>query len=1248
MKTVDTSGINMPLRHISIRVPWHDAGWDGRVCQNPKANAACLVLDRIRANRKDDFETKMAGKMLTELPANQWPACIVEHGSFMSSVEIPRKVTHPYSATSDHHKHILPITFREPAYSAAVVPFRWMLRENAWDLAEKFRLGSNPEREPREPEWLANGPWVQGHENQKALLDGFFSAIHPEKSLCFFYAKQTPLVDDDRRVIVGIGRVKHVGSLMDYEYAKKDGLRAYIWERTIQHSIRPNIGDGFLLPYHEILALVQEDPKLNPADFVVFAPEDRQVEFSYGAEHVTHDAALSVLLACRAVIERSAKLVDGNWSKALKWLDACFAEVGKLRGPYPGLGAALTAFGIEAGNFLAYEIDARLNEREDPWQLVARIFDDPSILPKDLAKLITPTLRSQWKDIAKRKPERLALLKLLARMEITPDQAVRFYVTEEREEAGIECTDKDLLENPYLLYEFDRGVWDSISVWTVDRGLFPEESVRKMHPLPEPSALEGATDPRRVRALVVATLEQAVASQGHTLLPRNLTVKRIRDLAIEPPCPVSGDLLDVIDEQLAPAIQPCQLKDGSPAYQLNRLSEVREVIRSRVEKRLKGKRHTVGMDWRALLDKKLGGYDPKDQEEELARTEKAAALKEIAESRISVLIGSAGTGKTTLLSVLCEEPSIRRGGVLLLAPTGKARVRLQQATKMEAQTLAQFLFEYGCYDGNTGAYLLAECEPIAAGKTVVVDECSMLTEEQLGALFSVLKDVDRFILVGDPRQLPPIGAGRPFVDIVKRLAPDNVEYLLPKVGSGYAELTIRRRQTGKDREDLQLADCFSGVVLGPAEDDIFNRIAQQEDLKHIRFVSWVDATDLHQKLLQAMIEELGLKGLDDQTGFALRLGGKQSGDYVYFNTGAAAEAEAWQILSPVRGLPHGVRDLNRLIQRTFRKNTIELAERCNQPPFTSGFKITKPRGAEGIVYGDKVINVMNHRRKEAWPQDALLKYVANGEIGVVTGQTKGKFDKWKGLPWLTKVEFSSQPGVTYSYSAADFKDEGSPLLELAYAITIHKVQGSEFGLCLLVLPNPCRLLSRELLYTALTRQRERVIVFHQGERAELRKYTSAIYSETAQRLTNLFSDPSPIEIEERFFEERLIHRSGRGELMRSKSEVIIADALAGAGISYEYERKLLGKDGQEFYPDFTIEDSDSGITYYWEHCGMLNVPRYRARWERKLAWYRDQMIAPFEEDGGENGTLIVTQDDPRGGINSQEIKALIKNIFGEA
>ena len=111
----------------------------------------------------------------------------------------------------------------------------------------------------------------------------------------------------------------------------------------------------------------------------------------------------------------------------------------------------------------------------------------------------------------------------------------------------------------------------------------------------------------------------------------------------------------------------------------------------------------------------------------------------------------------------------------------------------------------------------------------------------------------------------------------------------------------------------------------------------------------------------------------------------------------------------------------------------------------------------------------------------------------------------KGLPdlrWKLEVEFSSQPNFKYDFTNKDFGEEANPALELAYALTVHKSQGSEFGTVILVLPNSSSLLSRELLYTALTRQKNRVVILHQGDRSDLRKYSSDDRSETARRPSN--------------------------------------------------------------------------------------------------------------------------------------------------
>ena len=116
-------------------------------------------------------------------------------------------------------------------------------------------------------------------------------------------------------------------------------------------------------------------------------------------------------------------------------------------------------------------------------------------------------------------------------------------------------------------------------------------------------------------------------------------------------------------------------------------------------------------------------------------------------------------------------------------------------------------------------------------------------------------------------------------------------------------------------------------------------------------------------------------------------------------------------------------------------------------------------------------------------------YVANGEIGIVVGDAYKASNK----PSWTKVQFASQPELTTALAAAISRGRLARFLELAYAVTVHKAQGSEFGKVFLVLPARSRLLSREMLYTALTRQMDRVVILHQGDLAYLRASAVAVF-----------------------------------------------------------------------------------------------------------------------------------------------------------
>ncbi|MGH8758906.1 MAG: ATP-binding domain-containing protein, partial [Burkholderiales bacterium] len=241
----------------------------------------------------------------------------------------------------------------------------------------------------------------------------------------------------------------------------------------------------------------------------------------------------------------------------------------------------------------------------------------------------------------------------------------------------------------------------------------------------------------------------------------------------------------------------------------------------------------------------------------------------------------------------------------------------------------------------------------------------------------------------------------------------------------------------------------------------------------------------------------------------------------------------------------------------------------------------------------------------------------------------------------------------YKYMPGEFDaQDGTPPLELAYALTVHKAQGSEFGLTFVVIPNPCRILTREMLYTALTRHKDRIVILHQGDFRNLFHYSHEDLSEISRRMTNLFEPSSPVAIKVRnqsvFLDRNQIYLTENGDLVRSKSEWIIADKLKAAGIRYQYEQPLI-LDGIERYPDFTIRDEDSGTIWYWEHNGMLSNEEYRKRWDRKLAAYRKAGILPApapETDDGRVGTLLITEESEGVGLDLNAIQANIDLILG--
>lgn len=1247
------SQMKLPIRHLSVRVPWHDSLWDGTVCNNPRDNASCMFLPRIK-EKNVEFEEKCKGKHFSELSYKDLPPCVAEKATFMSKEEITRVVNHPYKESVDLYAHYKDTPLKIPPYSFSVVPFLWMMKDpkkHESEKAKELELYYEPSLEPKLDFFSI---WVQNDHNQKVLLDAFASSLEVEKSLVFIYAKHTPLSDLADRVLIGVGRVTGIGEIKKYNSAiKNPSHESYIWERPVYHSIREKGYDGFILPYHEILERSKTDETIDLASLIAVAPNREQ--FSYGSEHVTHDTAIDALLELRQSLEKIGHVLDKNYEAYLKWIDDRISELWSMRGAFPGIGAVLSAMKINQGNLVAFELEKKIFEMDgdqlktDPWDVLDQIFTgNDRILPSNVTKNIGSTFKRIWEQIP---DARKKYLNLMSRMELNNEQAIMFYDDRSMKKNRLDCSENDLIQNPYLFYEKSRYTPHAIEFTTVDKAFLPSKKIEDVFPIEKPSHIEDSIDPRRVRALLVDILE-GNADIGNTLLPESKIITLLDEKNIEPKCSVTRDIMSIIASSFEDEIVVIE-SDEDNYYKLKRLTDVRDTIHKFVSRRIKGKCIDIEKDWEAIIKQKIKGDRTTTvllEKENKALNEKSAALRELARSRFSVLVGPAGTGKTKLLDILCDLPEVKNKGILKLAPTGKARVKLGS----DAQTVAQFLYKHDRYDVETGRYYLnpdacqyGEC------KTVIIDEASMLTEEQLSAIIDTIVGVERFILVGDTRQLPPIGSGRPFVDIVEHLKPKHFDSGKPRVAKGFAELEVIFRQNeleghadGDERIDVRLASWFSSSSIRKEDEDIFDILAdKQKHWKHLKLRSWYQVGELHQILLEELKEELHLESQDDHIGFDLSLGAIKDGNFTYFNIGAAEKIENWQILSPQRGYGYGTKEINRFIQKTFKQGVIDKALNLERKKRLTA----KPMGIDNIVYGDKVINVRNKRWDKPWNRlypesksNVSLRYIANGEIGVHTGPfTK----KWKG-EFPAQITFSSQPGYSYIFKSRDFENENESQLELAYSITVHKSQGSGFKTVILILPNPCPLLSRELLYTAFTRQENKVIILFQGDLKDYKKYTSDRFSETAKRITDLFGMPDLKEIDNVIYDTNHVQISAKGEFMISKSEVIIADHLFYNKVNYAYEQILRDENGREIKPDFTIEDPDTGRVFYWEHLGLLTKENYRNKWKLKESWYRDNGIVPLDEAKDEDDKiLITTKDKPDGGIDSKEIKDIIVNYI---
>ena len=468
-------------QHLSIRIPWKDNGYSGLVCNKPCFNNACLRLKNIAEGRDDELEQTLSGQPIkgheSEIP------CLSEGGCFMCSDSYSKTTIHPYKkGNSGTHGHFLETELIYPPFSMPARPFGWtMLRkpgdkndENIQRLVERYGIKYVAANEPDLP-FITN--WVQEASNQRAIFKPFYEDVQINNSLVIPYAKQVPFIDDARRVVMGIGVVTSITEPPEHNHTNAGKLRSVLWETMIGHSIRDDRKNGFLLPYREMMDYAEAHPDFDMSSVTVFAEDDYFEEFSYATEHLSYDAVISVLLQTINALNIIKNCIPGNWNECIRWTNEQLNKVWLDRGAYPGLSSMLSAVGFRRSEVIARELKksvANLAEYEITLQMALKEPD------KYFSPLVTKALgKTEIQTFLALADERRQLFWLMARISLNQQQAKVIFNPEQRKRCGIDCSDKEIIENPYILYERTRSssLDIRIPVKKIDMAVFPPEEI---------------------------------------------------------------------------------------------------------------------------------------------------------------------------------------------------------------------------------------------------------------------------------------------------------------------------------------------------------------------------------------------------------------------------------------------------------------------------------------------------------------------------------------------------------------------------------------------------------------------------------------------------------------------------------------------------------------------------------------------------------------------------------------------------
>jgi hypothetical protein len=1202
---------------------WHDRGWDGRVCDDPAANTYCvgshsLLSDRLAREKRIDCERPCAA-LDADLPGYQ-PPCFWTSSAFASS------------ATRTLHRHPFPqyrddkqIEDELPPNSIYTWPFRLSMTHDSRDQHGKY------------------------FPDLDARIARYSGRLEVGRSLVFFYLNYDNPVsaDDYKYALVGCARLTDISGAGTFAFdadeiaklraSKKDmkNFPTLNWALKLSHRGEKQ---AVVLPYHSYIkhlaAHPEDEAKLEEIRVLVDEPA-LLPRFKYVSEQVHDDHALALLYKLRRALEcaqtHGIADVDGQLDRIEGFIADCWAD----RGLYPGLGAIITALADLAegevqpdggdGHALVSALKPTLGPGADLADAVFELLGGkgPPAAPLVAHKRTLRNARLGFRDHEARE----ALLRKLALFTLTSRQIGRIlFPSADGIPAfgALALSDGDIAANPYLLAESyvpatsepaeDRADLDreqrsdsAIDYAVIDIGMFPDDDHLEPHDELHDLTIAG---PERLRAFAIEALRAAEAL-GHSFVS---SVALAEDAGKHPL--FYRDKLAISEAQLLSARHLAHFRerlhievvDGAHFFYRQPTWNAEQIVMRFVTDRIglpPLKADTSWLDpYLAGEAEALGSIIP-DFDADVFLNERRRLMSGTLTQRFYCATGRPGSGKSQAVLRLLAELDALGEATVVLSPTGKAALRLNQerprGATWEAQTIDRWIWRSGlsAYAGDEADLAaMTRAGRFESFDNLIIEETSMVDLFQLALIFRAIEVhqptlTKRVILVGDENQLPPIGCGKPLQDILSHLRGE------PALeAANHVRLVANCRQQ-HDTKVLDAAHLFAGRNRYHSE--LFDAMCQGGQVSPYLDVRYYGgAEELHAAIdafVARVLDEAvpGHADLPKEQAFNLLLNLFENGSVRGFKSDSLALDRA-QLLSPYRGGPSGSLGLGTYIRDTWRADVRE------QPR----------RQTDGFYHSDKLVRITNLYLWNKATQTRELR-LSNGSIGVLSHTTKRG---WQGF----------FPESAWSIDWNRMQEED---FELAYALTVHKAQGSEFAEVLMVVPERRALLSSELLYTAMTRSKGRLtLLVEKSERANPLRIARD-RSVLATRNSSVFAAP---------FDAARLFEPEPGIRVKSKIEYMIYSSLMRAReagqLSFGYEVPMelpFGERKVAVRPDFTIQAR--GKTFYWEHLGMLDRQDYARDWRERRRAY---------QAAGLDGVLLTTDD--ASGVHADALGRVIDDL----